>query len=92
MILLVTGLESLFNTSKEQVGYTLRQRCSYFLIRDIKKRYEFSQIIKDIYNLRSQFVHGQGVSKAILDNEELQVKLIVQAELVLRASFNKDTG
>jgi len=90
MITLVTGLESLFNTSSEQVGYTLKERCSFFLSNDPDTRLEIGRKIKKIYRLRSQFVHGQGVDdKALLNDLELQKQLIISAEQYLRECLQK---
>ena len=89
MVNLVTGLESLFNTSKEQVGYTLKIRCSYFLEKDSDTRLELGEKIKEIYDLRSTFVHGQGASRRILESLETQNNLLSGAEEITRRCLQK---
>lgn len=89
MITIVTGLESLFNTSNEQVGYTLKTRCSYFLCRNPIARLELSYKVKEIYHVRSLFVHGQGADKKLLQDNAKQKELLVDAEQILRECLQK---
>lgn len=89
LVLFVTCLESLFNTSKEQVGYTLKLRCSYFLERRPQSRLTLGDLLKDIYDLRSAFVHGQGSPNNILNNVPRQEHLLLEAESISRRCLQK---
>lgn len=89
LILLVTSLESLFNTSKEQVGYMIRIRCSYFLEADPDERVKLSKLIKTIYDLRSLFVHGQSTPNRLLSDTDSQKDLLMKAEDLTRKCIKK---
>lgn len=89
LVLFVTCLESLFNTSDQQIGYTLRMRCAYFLERNPTTRASLSGDIRNIYRLRSTFVHGQGAPNNILNNITLQERLLTQAEDLSRRCIQK---
>lgn len=89
LILLITSLESLFNTSSEQVGYSIRVRCSHFLESNPEKRVILSELIKEIYKLRSLFVHGQGTPNKLLNDVEKQKQLLMAAEDICRRCIRK---
>jgi hypothetical protein len=94
MVILIAGLESLFNSGSEQVGYTIKLRCSYFLEKDADKRMELAKEVADIYGLRSLFVHGQGLQnnkkfKKLLTDLAKQKELLVRSEQILRACLQK---
>jgi len=84
-----TCLESLFNTSPTQIGYSLRVRGSLFLGKDGDERGKISESLKKIYRLRSHFVHGQGAPQSILNNPDEQEKIISEAEAISRKCIQK---
>ncbi len=85
----VTCLESLFNTNPQQIGYTLRIRCSYFLENNPSLRMSLAEDIKNIYNLRSTFVHGQSTQVRILNDVVEQNRLLILAEVITRRCIQK---
>lgn len=85
----VTCLESLFNTSDSQIGYSLRLRCSLFLERDKRRRMELSRDLKKIYNLRSKIVHGQETPRSILNDAEESKRILIQTETIARRCIQK---
>lgn len=86
---LVTALESLFNTSKDQVTYMIRVRCSYFLKNDPAERIKLSLLLKEIYDLRSLFIHGQATPRKVLTNDEKQKELLMATEDIVRNCIRK---
>lgn len=89
LIHFVTSLESLFNTGNKEVNYSLKIRCAYFLERKAQHRLDITRLLKDIYNLRSLFVHGQASPQRILVNQADQERLLVSAEDIARRCLQK---
>lgn len=89
LVQFVTCLESLFNTSEQQIGYTFRLRCSQFLERNPNRRVSLSHDLRDIYRLRSLFVHGQGTPANILNDVPRQERLLSEAEEISRRCLQK---
>lgn len=85
----VTCLESLFNTSSQEVGYTLRIRCSNFLEKNSSKKLSLTKELKDIYSLRSLFVHGQGAPKKLLKDIDRQMRLLLATEDIVRKCLKR---
>lgn len=85
----VTCLESLFNTSSQQIGYTLRIRCSYFLEHNPSARISLADQLNEAYNLRSLFVHGQSTPNKILRDQNKQEQLLVASEDISRRCLQK---
>lgn len=89
LINFVTCLESLFNTGSEQINYSLKIRCSYFLERNPNERITLAKTLKEIYNLRSLFVHGQSTPGRILRNIDEQKRLLMDCEDIVRKCLQK---
>jgi len=89
MVNFVTSLESLFNVSSEQVGFLLRTRCAHFLEKDLQARIDLSDNLKEIYKLRSTFVHGQGLTQRVLDNQTRLNRLLSDSEEATRRCLQK---
>lgn len=89
MVNFVTALESLFNMDKEQVGFKLQLRCSMFLEKNRRARGDLFDNLKKIYNLRSIFVHGQETPRGVLDDQDLQNRLLSDSEEIVRKCLQK---
>jgi len=89
LVNLVTALESLFNTGSEQITYAIKQRCSYFLEMNPTRRIPLANNIKEIYKLRSLFVHGQATPGRILRNDNTQKQLLMDTEDIVRNCIRK---
>ncbi len=72
----IQALEALYNTSKEQITRTIRQRTSLMMgiLKEIKPvKYKDKNLnpslvdktIRDAYNIRSKYVHGQNTKQEI---------------------------
>ena len=77
----VVGLEALLGTQEErtELGYRFRIRGSVVLARTRNDRKNYLRSLRNLYDLRSQIVHGQSVPTAQLD------KAMPQAESALRS-------
>lgn len=84
-----TALESLFNTSEQEVGYSLRMRCAAFLGKTKAEKDELIKKVKDIYNLRSAAVHGSSLPKKVLNNSNLGNVVIKDSEDIIRRCLQK---
>ncbi|MBI2613886.1 MAG: hypothetical protein HYW62_03860 [Candidatus Levybacteria bacterium] len=82
-------LESLFNTSESEVGYSLRMRCAAFLGQSITEKKSIIQKIKTIYELRSSAVHGASLPRRVLSNPLSANEIIRDAEDIARRSLQK---
>jgi|GEM_PF-3949957 len=89
LIHFVTCLESLFNTSDQQISYSLRMRCTLFLEKQPAARQTLVADIKKIYSLRSQFVHGQSTQSNMLNNIPEQNRLLILSENTSRKCLQK---
>lgn len=89
IVLFVTALESLFNTSSHQIGYTLKIRCSHFLEKNPTRRINLADNLKELYKLRSLFVHGQGTPRRLLRDTDRQEILLSDSEEITRKSLQK---
>lgn len=85
----VTALESLFNTSEQEVGYSLRIRCSAFLGNDQEEKEILIKKLKAIYNLRSSAVHGSMLPKEILRDPNYGNRLLIDLEEICRLCLQK---
>ena len=61
----VTFLETLFTTSRHEITFQLASRISWYLEHKGRpdERENIFNIVKDIYNARSQVVHGENLNK-----------------------------
>lgn len=85
LIDLCIALESLYVREKDELAYRLALRCACFLERGkVEKESTFSRV-KDIYDRRSEIVHG--TAKALA--EEQLSKLATEAEGYVRRSICK---
>lgn len=89
LITFVTCFESLFNISDEQIGITIRLRCSKFLEKDKLKVHGIYKDLKEMYTLRSYLVHGQKTPKKILKDIGKEKRIIFQAEELSRRCLKK---
>jgi hypothetical protein len=84
--ILVSVLESLFNSSTDHISETIALRCSAMLTSDKEERLDYYRSLKDVYKMRSFLVHGQGVPKKF-NSERQQKILIANAEFFARQSL-----
>lgn len=84
-----TALESLFNTSEQEVGYSLRIRCAAFLGNTKEDRENIAKKVKDIYELRSAAVHGSSLPKKVLKDPEKSNSIIRDSEDLCRRCIQK---
>lgn len=89
IISFVIALESLFNTSDKEVSLTLKQRGAWFLGGTASEREEISNKLKEVYDLRSKFIHGQATPPKLLKDEEKQQQIITNAEDLTRKAIQK---
>lgn len=81
------SLESLFITDRYKVSKKIRSRVSCFLEQDdFQKRNELTNTIKELYNFRSEIVHGVGVGGY---DEKTAKDYIQQIESVVRDVLKK---
>lgn len=88
-ILLVSALESLFNSGGSQIKYTFKQRLALFLRDKHEERLEVLNTAGKIYDTRSSFVHGGATQKKIIQNEELSKSLLLSLDSYCRQALNK---
>lgn len=84
-----TALESLFNTSEQEVGYSLRMRCSVFLGESRPEREALIKKLKDIYQFRSAVVHGSSLPKKVLRNPAQANEILRDSEDLCRKCLQK---
>jgi hypothetical protein len=85
--LLVTSLESIFNTGASQISETLALRYVHMMFDKPKDRLETYTNLREIYKLRSHIVHGQQMPKRFLDHG-LQDRLLGDLEFRVRKILN----
>ena len=83
------ALESLFNTSEQEVGYSLRIRCASFLGENKAEKEELIRKIKKIYELRSRVVHGSSLPNKVLKDPLQSNEIIRDAEAICRRCLQK---
>ena len=83
------ALESLFNTSEFEVGYSLRMRCAAFLGKTKKEKERLVNKVKIIYEVRSHAVHGSSLPKYILKNPAESNEIWRDAEDIARRCLQK---
>lgn len=72
----VGALESLFSTGHTEITHQIAERVAKFIGGELKKRITSYNIIKDVYSVRSSYVHGSGIgTKTLTKLEELSPKL-----------------
>lgn len=84
-----TSLESLFNTSEQEIGYSLRVRCAAFLGSNTKEKHEIAHKIKGVYELRSAAVHGASFTKKVLKDSITFTETIRNSEELCRKCIRK---
>jgi hypothetical protein len=93
-VMLVSVLESLFNSSTDHISETIALRCSSILTDNKNQRFDYYRRLKDVYNMRSHLVHGQKIPKKF-NNDAAEWDLIKDAEFFARFSllhiFQSDT-
>ena len=83
------ALESLFNTSEQETGYSLRMRCAAFLGKTKDEKESLMCKIKSIYEVRSAAVHGLSLPKKVLKNLLESNKIWRDAEEISRRCLQK---
>lgn len=83
---LIGVLETLFTTDKTEVTHKVSERVSFYLSENLNKIKTF-ELIKECYNIRSGFVHGQKLSKKY-DHKLLSIKSN-ELDNLIRILFNK---
>ncbi len=83
-VLFVTCLESLFNTGEENINETIATRCAALLFENDKgKAQQVHDELREIYNFRSNLVHGNKIQQKYSSIEE-QDRLIGALEYYCR--------
>ena len=85
----IIALESLFNTSEQEVGYSLRIRCASFLGKDKVDKEDIIKKLKKIYELRSSAVHGASLPRGVVRNPLQANDIIRDAEDICRRCLQK---
>lgn len=83
------ALESLFNTSESEVGYSLRMRCAAFLGKTKDEKIKLKDKIKIIYDVRSSAVHGSSMPDYVLRNLLASNEIWLDAEDIARRCLQK---
>jgi hypothetical protein len=86
--LLISLLESLFNSSKDEISKSVRQRASSYLGGNIGKVKENERLINKAYDIRSKYLHGQ-IIETSSKNFEKQVEIVLELDKIIRGIFNK---
>jgi hypothetical protein len=87
-ILLVTALESVLNSNKEQISHTFARHLALIISND-KLDFKINyQKIKKLYNYRSEIVHGVEYKKESLKNNIKELRQYVRQTIVFINKFN----
>lgn len=84
-----TALESLFNTSEQEISYSLRLRCAAFLGSNQLEKRQLILKIKEIYGMRSAVVHGSSLPNRLSRNPDVANRILKGAEEISRRCFQK---
>lgn len=79
------GLEALFSDDPKLISKTLSLKCAYSIGRSNDDRSKIIKLIKKIYELRSQIVHG---SKLCIEEDE--EKIFKQGKMILKISIGNE--
>jgi len=81
-------LECLFSTDANEVTQKVSERAAFYFGKDNTERQGIFDIIKDVYNLRSKYFHGQELKSKheSIDNQKL---LSLSMDCLLRRIFTK---
>ncbi len=74
----VMVLECLFNTGKDEITHKISERTAQYLGGSISNKQDIFKKVKEAYNIRSKFVHGQTLSKS----EHTYEKLVKTSEII----------
>lgn len=87
-ILLVTAVESVLNSSKEQISHTFARHLSLIISNNKLEFKENYQKIKKLYNYRSEIVHGVDYKKEGLTNNIKELRQYVRQTIIFINKFN----
>lgn len=82
--------ESLFSVSNTELRHRLSETISFFLSENFDERMFIYKTIQKAYDIRSSIVHGDGLQKRFLkNNNELLFEIAVNTDEILRKCFRK---
>ena len=87
---LMTCLESLFNTSTNQISHTVSRHLALIISKNIDEFNNNYRRIKELYGIRNRIVHGGTVSEDISKaTDDLQEKARIAINDCLKTNLNK---
>lgn len=86
----IVALEALYNfDDKDKLKFNLSNRVPRFISNDEEELKELSNIVRDGYTLRSNFLHGGKVEKANLKSREKHIEISTKLDDILRRTFHE---
>jgi hypothetical protein len=89
-ISVMTGMEVLFNSGRDQIRYTMSRYAAVLNGRDLPESQRIFDEMKRLYNLRSEVIH-QGGSKTMSDDDVVKLREILRQSIkrLLKAKMGK---
>lgn len=86
--LYIAMLETIFTTDSTEVNYKVCQRVAFYLGGDFETKFTTFQKIKEAYDIRSKFFHGQELKKK-KDSRDNLARVSMEADNIVRQILTK---